>query len=179
MNVALSPASSSNEARTSPSRTSTGVSVSSATRAPGLSNSTPPAWRSARCRSRPKSNRGAHSSSNRIRPRTLSTRRIRRSRRAPSRRSPTGMKSWTSPTPAGVRKRVISTLVSGKYSCLFCHSPSAGRSAKCPPRSASSNEANMLGESNRGEQYQSIVPSVLISATVWRLPITPWSAIGG
>ena len=31
----------------------------------------------------------------------------------------------------------------------------------------------MLGESNRGEQYQSMVPSVLINATVWRLPITP------
>ena len=37
----------------------------------------------------------------------------------------------------------------------------------------------MLGESKRGEQYQSIVPSVAISATVWRLPITPCSAIGG
>jgi hypothetical protein len=98
----------------------------------GALNSTPARCRSARCRSRPKPNRGAHSSSNRIRPRTPSTRRINRSRRTPSRPSPTGMKSWTSQTPSGVRKRVISTLVSGKYSCLFCTSPPAGRSAKWP-----------------------------------------------
>ena len=35
-----------------------------------------------------------------------------------------------------------------------------------------------LGESNRGQQYQSIVPSVPTSATVRRSPMTPCSAIG-
>ena len=30
-----------------------------------------------------------------------------------------------------------------------------------------------------GQQYQSIVPSTATSATVWRSPMTPCSAIGG
>ena len=47
-----------------------------------------------------------------------------------------------------------------------------------PPRSASRIAAKMLGESKRGQQYQSIVPSVPTSATVWRSPIRPCSAIG-
>jgi hypothetical protein len=38
--------------------------------------------------------------------------------------------------------------------------------------------AKTLGESNAGQQYQSIVPSVPISATVWRSPTMPCSAIG-
>ena len=74
---------------------------------------------------------------------------------------------------------MISTLVSGKYSCLCLPIAVDRPQAKCPPRSASSIEANTLGESNRGEQYQSIVPSVPTSATVCRSPITPCSAIGG
>ena len=37
----------------------------------------------------------------------------------------------------------------------------------------------MLGESNRGQQNQSIVPSVETSAAVCRSPISPWSAMGG
>jgi hypothetical protein len=38
--------------------------------------------------------------------------------------------------------------------------------------------AKTLGESKRGQQYQSIVPSVPTSATVCRSPIRPCSAIG-
>ena len=38
--------------------------------------------------------------------------------------------------------------------------------------------AKTLGESKRGQQYQSIVPSVPTSATVRRSPMTPCSAIG-
>src|SRR2546421_10724541 len=45
-------------------------------------------------------------------------------------------------------------------------------------RSASRIAPKTLGESNRGQQNQSIVPSVPTSATVCRSPITPWSAIG-
>ncbi len=37
----------------------------------------------------------------------------------------------------------------------------------------------MLGESKRGAQNQSIEPSVVTSAQVWRSPIIPWSAIRG
>jgi hypothetical protein len=47
-----------------------------------------------------------------------------------------------------------------------------------PPRSASRIAAKTLGESNRGQQYQSIVPSVPTSATVCRSPIRPCSAMG-
>ena len=37
-----------------------------------------------------------------------------------------GMKSWISPTPPGVRKRVIRTFVSGKYSCFGVQPSAAG-----------------------------------------------------
>src|SRR3712207_5788739 len=37
----------------------------------------------------------------------------------------------------------------------------------------------MLGESKRGQQNQSTVPSVLTSAAVCRSPIRPWSLIAG
>ena len=37
-----------------------------------------------------------------------------------------GMKSCTSPTPAGVRKRVIRTFVSGRYSCFGTQSSTIG-----------------------------------------------------
>ena len=88
------------------------------------------------------------------------------------------MKSCTSPTPSGVRNRVIRTLVSGKYSCLIEWHSWVGSIRQNPPFSASSIDANTLGESNRGQQHQPMVPSVPTSATVWRLPITPCSAIG-
>jgi hypothetical protein len=37
----------------------------------------------------------------------------------------------------------------------------------------------MLGESKRGAQNQSMVPSVVTSAAVCMFPIRPWSAISG
>lgn len=46
---------------------------------------------------------------------------------------------------------------------------------KWPPRLWSSSEANTLGESNRGQQNQSTVPSTAISALVCRSPIRPCS----
>ena len=108
------------------------------------------------------------------------------------------MKSCTSQTPSASRKRVIRTLVSGKYSCLWslrrsrsapetmrlsivaCElTISTGAMRKKPPRSASSRAAKTLGESKLGQQYQSIVPSTATNATVCRSPMTPCSAIGG
>jgi hypothetical protein len=69
------------------------------------------------------------------------------------------------------RNRVTSTLVAGMYSCLV--RTASHRTAKQPPRSASSRDANTAGESNRGrQQHQSIVPSVAISAAVCRSPTT-------
>src|SRR5829696_865236 len=50
---------------------------------------------------------------------------------------------------------------------------------KCPPRSRSSKEAKMLGESKRGQQNQSTVPSVVSSGAVGRSPVRPWSRIAG
>jgi hypothetical protein len=43
---------------------------------------------------------------------------------------------------------------------------------KLPPRPESRRDANAAGESNRGRQHQSIVPSVATSATVRRSPMT-------
>jgi quercetin dioxygenase-like cupin family protein len=40
-------------------------------------------------------------------------------------------------------------------------------------------DAKMLGESKRGQQNQSTVPSVLIKAAVCRLPMRPCSPISG
>ena len=54
-----------------------------------------------------------------------------------------------------------------------------GAMRKKPPRSASSSAPKTLGESKLGQQYQSMVPSTATSATVYRSPITPCSAIGG
>ena len=42
-----------------------------------------------------------------------------------------------------------------------------------PPWSASSKDAHTLGESKRGQQNQSTVPSVVTSAAVCRSPINP------
>ena len=50
---------------------------------------------------------------------------------------------------------------------------------KRPPPLASSSDAKTLGESKRGAQNQSMVPSVATSAAVCRSPISPWSAISG
>src|SRR6266508_2974931 len=47
-----------------------------------------------------------------------------------------------------------------------------------PPWSASRIAGKTLGESKRGQQYQSIVPSVPTSVTVCRSPIGPCSAMG-
>ena len=80
------------------------------------------------------------------------------------------MKSTTSPTESVPRNLVTSTLVSGMYSCLV--RTASARTAKQPPRSASSRDANTAGESNRGRQHQSIVPSMATSATVCRSPTT-------
>ena len=44
---------------------------------------------------------------------------------------------------------------------------------RLPPFSASSSDAKTLGESNRGQQNQSTVPSVVTSAAVCRSPIRP------
>jgi hypothetical protein len=88
------------------------------------------------------------------------------------------MKSCTSPTPSGIRKRVMRMLVSGRYSCFEVQPSPSGEMRNRPPRSASRIAAKTLGESKRGQQYQSIVPSVPTRATVWRSPIRPCSAIG-
>jgi len=93
--------------------------------------------------------------------------------------SSTGMKSITSPTPPGVRNRVIRMAVSGKYSCRTTHSSLSAAIRNRPPRSASSSEANTLGASKRGQQNQLAVPSVERRAAVCRSPIRPCSAIGG
>ncbi len=76
------------------------------------------------------------------------------------------MKSTTSPVPSSVMNRVMSTAVSGKYSCFPAPVNPAGRMRQNPPRSRSSNDANIDGESNRGQQNQSTVPSVDTSAVV-------------
>lgn len=83
------------------------------------------------------------------------------------------MKSITSPTPCSVRKRVMSIAVSGKYSCFVSKASARGRVLKWPPRSLSSSDPKMLGESKRGLQNQSMVPSVATRAEVWRSPMRP------
>jgi len=66
----------------------------------------------------------------------------------------------------------------GEVSCLELQPSQSGEMRNRLPWSASRIAAKTLGESKRGQQYQSIVPSVPTSATVWRSPIRPWSAIG-
>jgi hypothetical protein len=80
------------------------------------------------------------------------------------------VKSTTSPTEPVPRNLVTSTLVPGLYSCLV--RTASARTAKQPPRPESRTDANTAGESNRGRQHQSIVPSVATSATVCRSPMT-------
>src|SRR5262249_39783366 len=87
------------------------------------------------------------------------------------------MKSTTSPTPSGLRKRVNSTLLSGRYICL-CWASKRLAILKKPPLRSSRMAAKMLGESNCGRQHQSIEPSMLTSATVCRAPMTPQDPIG-
>ena len=111
-------------------------------------------------------------------PRT--TRTIRTSRwRSVTSSSAMGMKSVTSPTPASVMKRVTSMAVFGRYSWRVTYSSVEGRMLQYPPRSLSSNDANTLGESKRGQQNQSIVPFVSTNAAVCKSPISPWSAMFG
>ena len=78
-------------------------------------------------------------------PFTQRTRRIRRWRCVPCRRSSTGMKSTSSPTPSSDRKRVMSTFVSGTYSCFDVHWQRMGAIRKKPPRSASRIDAEHAG----------------------------------
>lgn len=65
-------------------------------------------------------------------PRTQRTRRTRRWRSvgvAPL----IGMKSTTSPTPSGVRNRVIRIAVSGRYICFELNTSAVGRMRNRPP----------------------------------------------
>src|SRR3954464_16081757 len=87
------------------------------------------------------------------------------------------MKSTTSPTPSSERKRVMRIAVSGRYICCVVYDVPIGLMLQWPPRSGSSRAPNTDGESNLGEQNQSIEPSVVTSAAVRRSPISPWSAI--
>jgi hypothetical protein len=89
------------------------------------------------------------------------------------------MKSNTSPTPSGVMNRVTKMAVSGKYSWRTTTSSPSAAIRNRPPPSACSSDPNTLGESNRGQQNQSTLPSVVTSAAVCRSPISPCSAIGG
>lgn len=91
----------------------------------------------------------------------------------------TGMKSITSPAPDSVMNRVTRIAVSGKYNCFVVYVVFSGATRKCPPFSRSSSDPNTLGESKRGQQNQSIVPSVVTRAAVWRSPISPWFSIRG
>jgi hypothetical protein len=77
-----------------------------------------------------------------------------------------GMKSTTSAIPDSDRNRVTRIAVSGMYICLVVRAGVTGANAKRPPRRSSSRDANTLGESNRGQQNQSIVPSAATSAAL-------------
>ena len=89
---------------------------------------------------------------------------------------PSGMKSVSVSVPVSVVKRVTSTLVSRMYSWLEVAPESAGEIRKLPPRSPSKMAANTLGESNLGNQHQSMEPSVPTSAAEFMSPIRPyWS----
>src|SRR4051794_37784371 len=88
-----------------------------------------------------------------------------------------GMKSTTWPMPSSVKNRVTRTAVSGRYICLEVYAVFAGRIRKWPPRSSSSSAPNTLGESKRGQQNQSIDPSVVTRAAVCRSPMIPCSAM--
>jgi hypothetical protein len=69
-------------------------------------------------------------------------------------------------------------LVSGRQSCFELQPSQSGAIRNRPPPSASRIAAKTPGESNRGQQYQAIVPSVPTSVTVCRSPIRPCSAMG-
>ena len=78
-----------------------------------------------------------------------------------------GMKSWISATPSADMKRVIEYGGVREVQLLAWRTRSSRAcSEKRPPFSWSSSDAKMLGESNRGQQNQSIVPSVATSAAV-------------
>ena len=83
------------------------------------------------------------------------------------------MKSATSATPPRDRNLVTRMAVLGRYICLVtCLLPTGARVNR-PPLRLSSKDANTLGESKRGKQIQSTVPSVDTSAAVCRSPISP------
>ena len=75
--------------------------------------------------------------------------------------------------------RVIRQADWGKYICVVVQSSSLGAIRKYPPFRASRSEAKMLGESKRGAQKKSIVPSFVTSADVCRSPMRPWSLMRG
>lgn len=62
--------------------------------------------------------------------------------------------------------RVTRMAVSGKYNCLVVYASSAGAREKDPPFRLSSRAPKTLGESKRGQQNQSMVPSVATRAAV-------------
>jgi hypothetical protein len=78
-----------------------------------------------------------------------------------------------SATPAAESHRVISTLVSGRYSCFWAELDRSGAMKKRPPRRRSSKAAKMVGESKFGNDMKSIEPSFPTSATVCMSPISP------
>ena len=75
--------------------------------------------------------------------------------------------------PDSDRYRVTRMAVSGMYICFVVVAGVTGASAKRPPFRSSSRDANTLGESKRGQQNQSMVPSVATRAAVWRSPMSP------
>jgi hypothetical protein len=82
-----------------------------------------------------------------------------------------GIASVTRATPPAVRNVVCSTLLSPTYARSTSNS-SVGASSNAPPRSASSNRANTVGESMRGSGSQSTEPSRATSAVVRPSPIS-------
>ena len=84
-----------------------------------------------------------------------------------------GMKSVTSAAAVSDRNRVMRTLLSAAYICLYCTPSISGQTLKDPPRSGSSSAAKMVGESNIGKQKKSIVESILTRAAVHKFPIIP------
>src|SRR4051794_14558041 len=79
--------------------------------------------------------------------------------------------------PVGVRQVVTSVIVPGSYVRATGWSTPNGPTRK-PPAWRSSRLPNTLGESKRGTQSQSTVPSGATSAPVWQSDRNAYSAIG-
>ena len=75
--------------------------------------------------------------------------------------------------PESDRYLVTRIAVSGMYICLTVRTSEEGARENRPPPRSSSSEAKTLGESNRGQQNQSMVPSMATRAALWRSPINP------